>query len=108
MSRTPFTLTLSPNRSGEQWYNFSLNGYRPRLPLASPTPTVEPYVSQQNCDYRSGTNGPGLCLPPTRPGTGRLGEWRYEIGDMGHSVMMGVQAANYIVAVEKELVFHSS
>jgi protoporphyrinogen oxidase len=39
---------------------------------------------------------------------GRFGAWRYEIGNMDHSVMMGVEAANNIVAGEKELVFHSS
>jgi protoporphyrinogen oxidase len=39
---------------------------------------------------------------------GRFGAWRYEIGNMDHSVMMGVEAANHIVAGEAELVFHSS
>ncbi len=39
---------------------------------------------------------------------GRFGAWRYEIGNMDHSVMMGVEAANNIVAGEEELVFHSS
>ena len=39
---------------------------------------------------------------------GRFGAWRYEIGNMDHSVMMGVEAVNNIVAGEKELVFHSS
>ncbi|MGA3092596.1 MAG: FAD-dependent oxidoreductase [Terriglobales bacterium] len=39
---------------------------------------------------------------------GRFGAWRYEVGNMDHSVMMGVEAANNIVAGEKELVFHSS
>jgi len=39
---------------------------------------------------------------------GRFGAWRYEIGNMDHSVLMGVEAANNIVAGEKELVFHSS
>jgi protoporphyrinogen oxidase len=38
---------------------------------------------------------------------GRFGAWRYEIGNMDHSVMMGVEAVNHIVAGEKELVFHS-
>jgi protoporphyrinogen oxidase len=39
---------------------------------------------------------------------GRFGAWRYEIGNMDHSVMMGVEAVNHIVAGEKEAVFHSS
>jgi protoporphyrinogen oxidase len=39
---------------------------------------------------------------------GRFGAWRYEIGNMDHSVLMGVEAANNILAGEKELVFHSS
>ena len=39
---------------------------------------------------------------------GRFGAWRYEIGNMDHSVMMGVEAVNNIVAGEKEEVFHSS
>lgn len=39
---------------------------------------------------------------------GRFGAWRYEIGNMDHSVLMGVEAANNIVSGEKELVFHSS
>jgi len=38
---------------------------------------------------------------------GRFGAWRYEIGNMDHSVLMGVEAVNHIVAGEKELVFHS-
>lgn len=39
---------------------------------------------------------------------GRFGAWRYEIGNMDHSVMMGAEAVNHIVAGEKEYVFHSS
>ena len=39
---------------------------------------------------------------------GRFGAWRYEIGNMDHSVLMGVEAVNLLVAGEKELVFHSS
>jgi len=39
---------------------------------------------------------------------GRFGAWRYEIGNMDHCVLMGVEAVNHIVAGEKELVFHSS
>jgi protoporphyrinogen oxidase len=39
---------------------------------------------------------------------GRFGAWRYEVGNMDHSVLMGVEAVNHILAGEKELVFHSS
>lgn len=39
---------------------------------------------------------------------GRFGAWRYEIGNMDHSVMMGVEAVNHAVTGEKESVFHSS
>jgi protoporphyrinogen oxidase len=39
---------------------------------------------------------------------GRFGAWRYEIGNMDHSVMMGVEAVNNILAGAKEEVFHSS
>jgi protoporphyrinogen oxidase len=39
---------------------------------------------------------------------GRFGSWRYEIGNMDHSVMMGVEAVNHILAGEPETVFHGS
>ena len=39
---------------------------------------------------------------------GRFGAWRYEIGNMDHSVMMGVEAVGHAVSGEKESVFHSS
>ncbi len=39
---------------------------------------------------------------------GRFGAWRYEIGNMDHSVMMGVEAVNHIVQGQPESVFHSS
>jgi len=39
---------------------------------------------------------------------GRFGAWRYEIGNMDHSVMMGVEAVNHILCGEKESVFGSS
>jgi protoporphyrinogen oxidase len=38
---------------------------------------------------------------------GRFGAWRYEIGNMDHSVMMGVEAIDHILTGAKELVFHS-
>lgn len=39
---------------------------------------------------------------------GRFGAWRYEIGNMDHSVLMGVEAVNHILAGQPERVFHSS
>jgi protoporphyrinogen oxidase len=38
---------------------------------------------------------------------GRFGAWRYEIGNMDYSVMMGVEAINHVLAGEKETVFSS-
>ncbi len=38
---------------------------------------------------------------------GRFGAWRYEIGNMDHSVMMGVEAINHVLDGEKETVFSS-
>jgi hypothetical protein len=42
------------------------------------------------------------------PSCGRFGAWRYEIGNMDHSVMMSVEAVNHILTGEKELVFQGS
>jgi len=39
---------------------------------------------------------------------GRFGAWRYEIGNMDHSVMMGVEAVNNILTGSKEEVFYSA
>jgi protoporphyrinogen oxidase len=38
---------------------------------------------------------------------GRFGAWRYEIGNMDHSVMMGVEAVDRVLAGAKETVFSS-
>jgi protoporphyrinogen oxidase len=38
---------------------------------------------------------------------GRFGAWRYEVGNMDHSVMMGVEAATHIVSGKPETVFRS-
>ncbi len=38
---------------------------------------------------------------------GRFGAWRYEIGNMDHSVMMGVEAVDHVLAGEEETVFRS-
>jgi protoporphyrinogen oxidase len=39
---------------------------------------------------------------------GRFGAWRYEIGNMDHSVMMGVEAINHALAGAPESVFRSA
>ena len=39
---------------------------------------------------------------------GRFGASGYEIGNMDHSVMMGVEAVDHAVDGEKEAIFHSS
>ena len=39
---------------------------------------------------------------------GRFGAWRYEIGNMDHSVMMGVEAVNHALTGTEETVFRSS
>lgn len=39
---------------------------------------------------------------------GRFGAWRYEIGNMDHSVMMGVEAVNHILEGQEETVFRSA
>jgi protoporphyrinogen oxidase len=38
---------------------------------------------------------------------GRFGAWRYEIGNMDHSVQMGVESINHILAGQPENVFYS-
>src|SRR6266567_4468866 len=39
---------------------------------------------------------------------GRFGAWRYEIGNMDHSVMMGMEAVNHVLSGTQEAVFHSA
>jgi protoporphyrinogen oxidase len=39
---------------------------------------------------------------------GRFGAWRYEIGNMDHSVMMGVEAVDHVLSGASEAVFHSA
>ena len=39
---------------------------------------------------------------------GRFGAWRYEIGNMDHSVMMGLEAVGHALHGDKESVFESS
>jgi hypothetical protein len=39
---------------------------------------------------------------------GRFGAWRYEIGNMDHSVMMGVEAVNHVLEGAEETVFRSA
>lgn len=38
---------------------------------------------------------------------GRFGAWRYEVGNMDHSVMMGVEAVDHILKGEREKVVHA-
>jgi protoporphyrinogen oxidase len=38
---------------------------------------------------------------------GRFGAWRYEVGNMDHSVMMGVEAVDHILHAKDEAAFHS-
>ncbi len=38
---------------------------------------------------------------------GRFGAWRYEVGNMDHSVMMGVEAVNHILLGQQEKVVHA-
>lgn len=39
---------------------------------------------------------------------GRFGAWRYEIGNMDHSVMMGVEAIDHVLSGKEEAVFRSA
>jgi protoporphyrinogen oxidase len=39
---------------------------------------------------------------------GRFGAWRYEIGNMDHSMMMGVEAVDHILSGAEEAVFRSA
>lgn len=39
---------------------------------------------------------------------GRFGAWKYEVGNMDHSVMMGVEAVNHILQGESEKVVHAA
>jgi hypothetical protein len=39
---------------------------------------------------------------------GRFGAWRYEIGNMDHSVMMGVESVDHVLSGTPETVFHSA
>lgn len=39
---------------------------------------------------------------------GRFGAWKYEVGNMDHSVMMGVEAVNHILRSEPERVIHAT
>ena len=39
---------------------------------------------------------------------GRFGAWRYEVGNMDHSVMMGVEAVNHALNGDRESVFESA
>jgi len=51
-------------------------------------------------------------IPPALLGQnfirGRFGAWRHEVGNMDHSVMMGVEAIDRAINGKVESVFHSS
>jgi hypothetical protein len=74
--------------------------YQRQVPYSYPIPTVERDSALEVLQPALMANG--------IYSRGRFGAWRYEIGNMDHSVMMGVEAVNHVVAGEKEAVFHSS
>jgi protoporphyrinogen oxidase len=74
--------------------------YHRSVPYSYPIPTL-------NRDRALGLLQPAL-LKQRIYSRGRFGAWRYEVGNMDHSVMMGVEAANHILNEEPEAVFQSS
>lgn len=74
--------------------------YHRTIPYSYPIPTL-------NRDRALGVLQPAL-MKEGIYSRGRFGAWRYEIGNMDHSVMMGVEAVNHALAGEPETVFHSS
>ncbi len=74
--------------------------YHRKVPYSYPIPTLER-------DRAVSILQPAL-LEKGIYSRGRFGAWRYEIGNMDHSVMMGVEAVNNILAGEKETVICSS
>jgi len=74
--------------------------YGHTVPYSYPIPTL-------NRDRALGVLQPAL-MKQGIYSRGRFGAWRYEIGNMDHSVMMGAEAVNHIVAGESENVFYSS
>jgi protoporphyrinogen oxidase len=77
-----------------------ISRYNRFVPYSYPIPTLER-------DPALGVIQPAL-LDQKIYSRGRFGAWRYEIGNMDHSVMMGVEAVNHALSGEKENVFHSS
>jgi hypothetical protein len=77
---------------------------------------VSRYHSVADCSYPIPTLNRDAALAVLQPALmsrgiysrGRFGAWRYEIGNMDHSVMMGVEAVNHILSGEDETVFGSS
>jgi protoporphyrinogen oxidase len=77
-----------------------ISRYHRMVPYSYPIPTL-------GRDRALGTLQPAL-LEKGIYSRGRFGAWRYEIGNMDHSVMMGVEAVNHALTGEKETVVHSS
>jgi hypothetical protein len=77
---------------------------------------VSRYHRMVGCSYPIPTLGRDKALAVLQPALlekgiysrGRFGAWRYEIGNMDHSMLMGVEAVNSILTGKKEHVFHSS
>jgi len=75
-----------------RYHSFASYSYPvPTLDRDAALAVVQPFLMKQNIFSR-----------------GRFGAWRYEVGNMDHSVMMGVEAVNHILAGEQEVVFGTS
>lgn len=76
---------------------------------------ISRYVREVPYSYPIPTLGRDAALEVILPGLlamkiysrGRFGAWRYEVGNMDHSVMMGVEAVHHILRGEQEKVVHA-
>ena len=68
-----------------------------KIDFAYPAPTLERDDSLREIQLFLGNN--------QIYSRGRFGAWKYEIGNMDHSVMMGVEVVNRILCSEKENVW---
>jgi protoporphyrinogen oxidase len=73
--------------------------YHRKIPYSYPIPTLG--RDRALSILQPALMGMGICS------RGRFGAWRYEIGNMDHSVMMGVDAVNHILKGVEEQVFYS-
>jgi protoporphyrinogen oxidase len=80
--------------------NRIVSRYRRQIDYSYPIPTLER-------DQALGVLQPAL-LKENIYSRGRFGAWRYEVGNMDHSVMMGVEAVDHALSGAQENVFHSS